>query len=309
MSATFMDRLTDRVARRPGGLIGRLIYRHPAGHETSFAMMLDALHPGPGDRLLDLGCGGGVFLERVLARGAGAAGLDHSPDMVAETRRRNAAALAAGRLELHQGDVARLPFGDAAFTLVTSLNAFFFFPEPQAAIAEMARVLAPGGRLGIVTTPPEQAAMLKRWFGPVAARMRLDAPDSLAGWMADAGLIPGEVKPVRQVGYLITARKPTMPASIGDQISMPGFHGRITGRLGPATAPLLVVDARVDGTIPPHAAMADELVVVLDGRLRARTGGTEHLLGPGDHLIVPAGTIHEAVAETPARLLLVGPPE
>ena len=70
-----------------------------------------------------------------------------------------------------------------------------------------------------------------------------------------------------------------------------------------------VVEARIDGAIPPHAAAADELVVVLDGRLRARTGGAEHLLGPGDHLIVPAGTIHEAAAETPARLLLVGPPE
>ncbi|MEN2976605.1 methyltransferase domain-containing protein (plasmid) [Tistrella bauzanensis] len=305
MSATFMDRLVDRIARRPGGMIGRLLYRHPAGHKTSFDMALDALGPTPDDRLLDLGCGGGVFLERVLNTGASAAGLDHSPDMVGESRRRNAAACAAGRLTLCQGDVGRLPFPDGAFSIVTTLNAFFFFPDPQAAVAEMARVLAPGGRLAIVTTPPEQAAALKRYFGPVASRMRLDAPEALADWLRTVGLVPGAARPVRAVGYLITARKPLMPAATGAVIEMPGFHGRITGRIGD----LLVVEADVTGAIPAHTAQGAELVVVLSGELHARIDGTERVLRPGEHALIPAGTNHAATVAGPTRLLLIGPPE
>jgi quercetin dioxygenase-like cupin family protein len=169
----------------------------------------------------------------------------------------------------------------------------------------MARVLAPGGRLAIVTTPPEQAAALKRYFGPVASRMRLDAPEVLGDWLRAAGLVPGAVRPVRAVGYLITARKPVMPATTGAVIEIPGFHGRITGRIGD----LLVVEAEVTGAIQAHTAQGTELVVVLSGELHARVDGTERVLRQGDHALIPAGTTHEATVAGPTRLLLIGPPE
>ena len=86
-------RLVDVTARRPTGRIGRWIYRQPAGHEHSFAQVMEHLGPLNGDRCLEIGCGGGVLLERVLAAGASsAAGLDHSPDMLALSMTRNAEA-------------------------------------------------------------------------------------------------------------------------------------------------------------------------------------------------------------------------
>ncbi len=208
-----LERLVDAIARRPSGPIGRFLYAKPVGHMTGFGKALEVAPVGEADRVLDVGCGGGVFLDMALTRGCLAAGLDHSPDMVAETRRRNADAVANGRLEVLQGDAAALPFPAGAFTRVFCLHAFFFFPQPRAAIEEMARVVAPGGLVAIITAPPESARFVRRAFGPVARRMRFDAPETLMDWAVQAGLRADGVYHPEGSGMLFVARKP--PHGVG----------------------------------------------------------------------------------------------
>jgi len=203
-----MDRLVDALARRPNGPVGRALYRRPVGHVSGFRKALAVLRLKDTDRLLDVGCGGGMFLEMALASGCCAAGLDHSSDMVADTRTRNARAVADGRLEVAQGDAATLPFPDGTFTAVTCLHAFFFFPQPAETIAEMARVLAPNGRLVIATEPPDSARWIRWVFGPIARRMRFDAPETLARWAEAAGLRPDDEPSPQGAHLLFVARKP-----------------------------------------------------------------------------------------------------
>ncbi|SDE51321.1 class I SAM-dependent methyltransferase [Rhodospira trueperi] len=209
LSRSPMDRLVDAIARRPNGPIGRALYRRPVGHVSGFRKALEMVPVTETDRILDVGCGGGMFLEMALSQGCRAAGLDHSVDMVADTRTRNARAATEGRLEVVQGDAAALPFPDSAFNAVFCLNAFFFFPEPAAAIAEMARVLAPGGRVAIITAPPTSSRWIHRLFGPIARRMRFDAPEALAHWAEEAGLDPGAVRAPDAASMLFVAGKPT----------------------------------------------------------------------------------------------------
>ena len=116
----FGEWLVDVSARRPAGWIGRRIYRTgPKAHEASFAAVLDWLGPLRGDRCLEVGCGPGVLLERVLAAGAkSAAGLDHSSDMLALAIERNREAIARERLHLKLGDAADIPWPDLAFDAV-----------------------------------------------------------------------------------------------------------------------------------------------------------------------------------------------
>lgn len=83
---------------------------------------------------------------------------------------------------------------------------------------------------------------------------------------------------------------------------MPGFRGEVTGMLGK----MLVVDAKLDGEIDSHAAISDEFAVVLSGRIRVTINGTTSSHGPGDYLVVPAGTEHAISAEIPSRLILIG---
>jgi len=92
----------------------------------------------PGQRVLDIGCGVGVFLGVVAKRGAEAFGIDASETLVALARRRVPSA------ELCVGEMEALPYEDDAFDLVTGFNSFFFATDMVAALREAGRVAKAG---------------------------------------------------------------------------------------------------------------------------------------------------------------------
>jgi SAM-dependent methyltransferase len=107
----------------------------------AFEAGLTALGIGPQTRLLDAGCGSGLALRLAADRGAEVTGLDASEGMLAHARRRVPGA------PLVQGDLEDLPFADGSFDAVTGFNSFQYAARPAVALAEAARVLAPGGRV------------------------------------------------------------------------------------------------------------------------------------------------------------------
>ena len=98
------------------------------------------------DRLLDVGCGTGVLLQRLAVAypHSRLVGIDLVPEMLAVARRR-----LPSNVELCEGWAERLPFDDRQFDLVVSCNTFHYFRRPRAALAEFRRVLRPGGRITI----------------------------------------------------------------------------------------------------------------------------------------------------------------
>jgi len=106
-------------------------------------IFLDWLVPRPGLRWIDIGCGNGAFTERIVERSAPAEvqGIDPSEAQLAFARTRPAARLA----EFQKGDAMALPFPAARFDAATMALVLFFVPDPVKGLAEMARVLAPGG--------------------------------------------------------------------------------------------------------------------------------------------------------------------
>lgn len=106
-----------------------------------------------GETLLDVACGTGVVAVTAARAGATVSGLDLSPVLL-EDARRNAAVIGAA-VEFREGDVEALPYADASFDVVVSQFGHMFAPRPGVAIAEMLRVLKPGGRIAFSTWPPE----------------------------------------------------------------------------------------------------------------------------------------------------------
>ncbi|HEU5214952.1 MAG TPA: class I SAM-dependent methyltransferase [Gaiellaceae bacterium] len=182
------ERFVEITARRPSGDAGAAHYRDPKEHEGSFVLALDALDLTADDRLLELCFGGGQLLERALEIVPSAAGIDHSPDMLALARERNADAVSGGRLELVRGDVRELPWRDGEFTCAACLNAFFFIERPEAFLAEVRRVLAPGGRFVLVT-----AVRAAAWNGPWAAALLTYEPDAVRSMLLGAGFAEARV--------------------------------------------------------------------------------------------------------------------
>jgi SAM-dependent methyltransferase len=112
--------------------------------------MVDLLEVGPGDRMLDVGCGPGLAVADAAARGSRAVGVDASPTMVRHAGRHNRDAIRGGRVVIRQADATRLPFPDATFTAVGTLNSLQFWTDPDRGLAELHRVLQAGGRVAVV---------------------------------------------------------------------------------------------------------------------------------------------------------------
>jgi SAM-dependent methyltransferase len=116
-----------------------------------------------GDRLLEIGFGGGDLLEALIfGRSGTVMGVDISPTMVELAERRFRRLIRKGRLKLYRASAERLPLPDLAVHKAVSVNSLYFWPDPQGAFAELARVVKPGGRLVICFEP---ASELRKWPG------------------------------------------------------------------------------------------------------------------------------------------------
>lgn len=160
-------------------------------------LILDLLGPVNGLIVLDLGCGDGKMASRLARHGAQVTGLDADPLMLAAAHRR----AKAERVELIlvRGSVETPPFPDASFDRIVAVTVLCFVREADRAIAEMARLLRPGGRLVIGELGRRSLwAAIRRfrgWFGTAtwqAARFR--TAEELRALLEAHGLAVREVR-------------------------------------------------------------------------------------------------------------------
>ena len=122
-------------------------YMVPVLFAPSAERLIDLARPRPEECVLDVGCGTGIAARRVAARMAApgrVVGLDASPGMLAVARA--AAAREGVAIDWREGRAEALPFADGEFDLVLCQYGLMFFADPTAALTEMRRVLADGGR-------------------------------------------------------------------------------------------------------------------------------------------------------------------
>jgi SAM-dependent methyltransferase len=190
--------LVDRVARRPTGARAREVYGAADVHDFARRAILAALTLGPGDRLLEVGCGGGLLLREAMESGATATGLDHSEEMVRLARERAPGATVVA------GTADELPFAECSFTAAAMSIVLMFLPDPVLALGECHRVLTRGARLALYTTSPELRGTPAA-PEPVASHTHLYDDDALATLARRSGFSEVGVRNDRG-GQLLTAR-------------------------------------------------------------------------------------------------------
>ncbi len=117
-----------------------------------------------GQRAIDVACGTGNAAIPAAVAGAEVTGLDITPELFEDGRRR--AREAGVEIEWVEGDAEDLPFDEASFDLALSTFGCMFAPDHEAAAAELARVLKPGGRMGVAAWNPQGA--IGQFFATIA---------------------------------------------------------------------------------------------------------------------------------------------
>ena len=167
-------RYRSRQSGLPTGLLGRLFGRAmesatgPANDRALAALDLDQPRT-----ILDVGFGQGRTVAELVRRGHRVLGVDASATMVAQATARNRAACREGRAALLHSDGVTIPFLDDSADAAITVHTIYFMPEPASTLADIARVLRPGGTLVIgcrtsdTTTPT--------WMDPDVYRIRSTA--------------------------------------------------------------------------------------------------------------------------------------
>ena len=125
--------------------------------------MVQAIDPRPGERILDVATGTGMVAVALAQRGAEVIGLDQSEAMLGAARARRPAEL-AHRITFVTGEAERLPFADDEFDALTFTYLLRYVDDPAATMRELARVVKPGGRIGMVEFDvPRRARLRALW--------------------------------------------------------------------------------------------------------------------------------------------------
>ena len=152
--------------RKPEGILGRvMITGMNFGHSSVSQWGLSCLPKEAPDSILEIGCGGGLNVKRLLEMFPEAAltAVDYSPVSVEQTEKRNRKAIDAGRCQVLEGDVTALPFPDNCFQLATAFETVYFWPGPVESFRQVLRVLKPGGRFMIVNESDGQNPQDEKW--------------------------------------------------------------------------------------------------------------------------------------------------
>ncbi len=201
--------------------------------------MLDLAGPLGGLDVLDVGCGSGAYALAAAGAGGRVTGVDASPRAVEAARRR--AAAAGRRAAFLVGAASQLPFAAEQFDAVLAVAVLCFVPDPEEAVAEMARVLRPDGLLVLGDlgrySPWAAWRRVRGWAGNATwRRARFWTVRDLRALMHGAGLEPARWRAAAFYSPVAVAARLLAPldAAVGVRTTWGAAFLALQGRKGPS---------------------------------------------------------------------------
>lgn len=188
------SKLLSSQARKPSGIIGRFVMTtiFNKGNAELNAFVKENLDLQPDDRVLEIGFGPGKLIKEIanITTNVMVEGIDYSKTMLKQAAKENSLHISSGRVLLHEGDCASLPFENNSFDKLCSANTLYFWRNPEDYIPEIFRVIRPGGIVVIGFRDSEQMSHLslsKDIF-------RLFSKNDVINLLSDAGFINVQIK-------------------------------------------------------------------------------------------------------------------
>lgn len=221
-------------------------------------ILCEAAGVGPGQRLLDVACGTGIVARTaadLVAPNGKVIGLDLNEAMLAVARRTRPG------IEYHQGDAAALPFPDRSFDVVLCQLALMFFPDRAQALAEMGRVVTPGGTVAAVVPSRLDTQVAFSAFVDLAARHAGPAAVSLLSTYFVCGDLDELTGLIESTGLKVTSahthvgvyRAPSVDAFVTTEVESTPLIERISDevyqRIRTDARDVLAPFTAADGTV------------------------------------------------------------
>lgn len=176
--------------RKPEGFFGRMMVNgmNGGGHALLAEWGLSHLTLNGDANVLDVGCGGGANVARLLKRcpQGTVTGIDYSPVSVKKSTEVNAAAITDGRCRVLEGNASALPFDDNSFDIVTAFETVYFWPDIEECFRGVRRILKEGGRFAIVNEDDGLTGNNEKWEKMIDG-MHTYTPEELRKYLTAAG--------------------------------------------------------------------------------------------------------------------------
>lgn len=162
-------------------------------HKEISKFAFECIDVGKNDRILDIGCGGGVNIEKFLKLTKNCVdGLDYSEISVKESIKRNRKAIDEKKCEIIKADVSDMPIEDESYDLVSAFETIYFWPDIENTFKEVSRIIKPEGRFMIAQGTDGNHPDDKLWLKTIEG-MSVYTADKLEKYLLNAGFKSVEI--------------------------------------------------------------------------------------------------------------------
>ena len=156
-------------------------------HQPISEVAFKCVDVGTNDRILDIGCGGGVNIEKFLKlTDNNVDGIDYSDVSVKESAKRNQKAIGDKRCRIIQADVSKMPIDDEVYDLVSAFETIYFWPDIENTFKEVLRIIKPGGQFMIAQGTDGNHPDDEKWLNSVEG-MTVYTASELEKYLLNAG--------------------------------------------------------------------------------------------------------------------------